>query len=65
MLEKGDVKAAAEACEAYLEKHPGNTALLAWKSIVLQELGAREAARGLHIALFQQRQHFVGTGQAR
>ena len=47
LLEKGDVKAAAEACEAYLKRHPGNTALLAWKALVLQELGAREAARGL------------------
>ncbi len=45
LLEKGDVKAAGKACEAYLEGHPGDTSLLAWKAIVLHELGEREAAR--------------------
>ena len=47
LLEMGDVKAAAEACEAYLEKHPDDTSLLAWRAIVLHELGEQEAERSL------------------
>jgi hypothetical protein len=47
LLELGDVKAASEACEVYLEKHPNDTSLLAWRAIVLRELGEREAARSL------------------
>ena len=44
LLERGDAKAAAAACKAYLEEHPGDTALLAWRAIVLHELDEREAA---------------------
>ncbi|MFQ5775321.1 MAG: tetratricopeptide repeat protein [Kiloniellaceae bacterium] len=47
LLERGDAAAAAAACEAYLEGHPGDTAILAWKAIVLHELGERESARTL------------------
>jgi len=47
LLERGDTKAAAEACEAYLREHPGDTALLAWRAVVLRELGERETARSL------------------
>ena len=47
LLERGDTKAAAEACEAYLREHPGDTALLAWRAVVLHELGERETARTL------------------
>ncbi len=47
LLERGDTKAAAEACEAYLQEHPGDTALLAWRAVVLHELGERETARTL------------------
>jgi len=47
LLERGDTKAAAEACEAYLQEHPGDTTLLAWRAVVLRELGERETARTL------------------
>ncbi len=47
LLEMGDVKAASEACEAYLRKHPNDTSLLAWRAIVLRELGERQAERSL------------------
>ncbi len=47
LLERGDVAAALQACEAYLEGHPGDTTLLAWKAVVLHELGEQEAARTL------------------
>jgi len=47
LLEIGDVKAARKACEAYLEEYPNDTSLLAWKAIVLRELGEREASCNL------------------
>ena len=47
LLERGDAKAAAAACEAYLEDHPGDAALLAWKAVVLNELGDAAAAGAL------------------
>ncbi len=39
MLEKGDAGAALEVCDAYLEAYPGNSGMLAFKSIVLGEIG--------------------------
>ena len=47
LLERGDVKAALQVCDAYLEGHPGDTTLLAWKAVVLHELGEQEAERTL------------------
>ncbi len=38
---------ALEVCDAYLEARPGDTALLAMKAVVLDELGEREAVRAL------------------
>lgn len=47
LLQRGDAAAAAEACAAYLARHPGDTAMLAWQAIVLNEIGERQAARTL------------------
>ena len=38
-LETGDPDAAIATCEGFLAEHPGNTALLAVKTILLNELG--------------------------
>ncbi|MFQ5954834.1 MAG: tetratricopeptide repeat protein [Kiloniellales bacterium] len=47
LLERGDAAAAAAACAAYLDRHPGDAALLAWRAILHHEMGEREAARRL------------------
>ncbi|MEE8245628.1 MAG: TIGR02466 family protein, partial [Alphaproteobacteria bacterium] len=47
LLESGDTRAAAEVCEGFLAGHPGDSALLAFKAVVLDELGERGAARAL------------------
>jgi tetratricopeptide (TPR) repeat protein len=47
LLQRGDVAAAAEASAAYLARHPGDTAMLAWRAIVMNELGEPAAAREL------------------
>ena len=47
LLESGDTRAAAEVCEGFLVGHPGDSALLAFKAVVLDELGERGAARAL------------------
>ena len=46
-LQNGDARAAVAACDAYLRGHPGDTAVLAFKALALDEAGEREAARTL------------------
>ncbi len=43
-LEAGDTDAALDVCEEYLAAHPGNTALLAFKAVVLNERDDSAAA---------------------
>lgn len=47
LLQKGAREAALESCDACLARAPGNTAALALKVTVLEELGDRPLARGL------------------
>ena len=47
LLHGGDPGAAVALCDTFLETHPGETAILAFKSVALHELGDREAARYL------------------
>ena len=47
LLQRGDAAAAAEASAAYLARHPGDTAMLAWRAIVMNEIGEQAAARDL------------------
>ena len=47
LLERGDPRAAIEVCDAFLKDHPGNTGVLAFKAIALDELGERSAVRFL------------------
>ena len=46
-LELGEPERALADCEAFLEEHPGNTALLACKAVLLNELGRDEALEAL------------------
>ena len=46
-LQQGDGAAALALSEVYLKVHPGDSGLLAFKAIVLDELGQREAVRSL------------------
>jgi len=46
-LQQGDPEAALVLSEAYLKVHPGDSGLWAFKAIVLDELGEREAVRSL------------------
>ena len=46
-LQNGDVRAAVAACDAYLHGHPGDTGVLAFKALALDEAGERDAARTL------------------
>ena len=46
-LRQGDPAAALAVCDAYLSANPGDSGLLAFKAIVLDELGDRSAARTL------------------
>ncbi len=46
-LQQGDARAAVAVCDAYLRHHPGDTGVLAFKALALEEAGAREAARTL------------------
>ena len=47
LLERGEPQAALDVCDSYLGEHPGNTSVLAFKAIVLGELGERGQARHL------------------
>ena len=46
-LQRGDPRAALEVCRAYLEVRPGDSGVLAFQAIVLDELGARDELRAL------------------
>ena len=46
-LQQGDPRAALDVCDAFLQDHPAQTDLLAFKAIALGELGASERAREL------------------
>ena len=46
-LQRGDPRSALDVCEAYLKVHPGDSGVLAFKAIVLDELGERDSARTL------------------
>lgn len=47
LLERGEPRAALAECDAYLREYPGNTSVLAFKAIVLDELGEGDRARHL------------------
>jgi len=46
-LDQGDLESAEALCDRYLDAHPGDSALLAFKTIVLYELGNGDAMRKL------------------
>jgi tetratricopeptide (TPR) repeat protein len=46
-LQRGDPRAALKVCRAYLEARPGDSGVLAFQAIVLDELGARDELRAL------------------
>ncbi|MDP6389908.1 MAG: tetratricopeptide repeat protein [Alphaproteobacteria bacterium] len=46
-LEVGDPAKALDACDSYLARHPGDTAAMAFKCVVLTELGEATAATDL------------------
>ena len=43
-LQQGDPAAALAVCDGYLDRHPGNTNLLAFKAVALEDLGQAQAA---------------------
>ena len=47
MLKQGDAAAALAVCDAYLAGHRGDSGMLAFKSIVLAELGEADSQRAL------------------
>lgn len=47
-LQQGDPEAALDVCETYLETHPGQTDLLAFKAVSLWDLGKDDDARKLN-----------------
>ncbi len=47
-LKQGKAEAALDLCDDYLKAHPGNISMLAFKAIVLEELGDREGVRELY-----------------
>ncbi len=47
-LQQGEAKAALDVCNAFLENHPGQTDLLAFKAVSLWDLGKKEQARELN-----------------
>ena len=51
LLERGEPEAALAVCDAYLGKYPGNTSVLAFKAIVLDEMG--DGARVRHLVDFE------------
>jgi uncharacterized protein (TIGR02466 family) len=46
-LQQGEAQAALDVCNAFLENHPGQTDLLAFKAVSLWDLGQEEQARSL------------------
>ena len=46
-LDMGDAAKALAGCEAFLAEHPGNTAVLAFKAVLLNELDEQEALEAL------------------
>lgn len=46
-LQREDPESALAVCEAFLDAHPGDTAVLAFKAVVLGDLGRRDAAGAL------------------
>ena len=46
-LQRGDPRAALEVCRAYLKVRPGDSGVLAFQAIVLDELGERDELRAL------------------
>jgi len=46
-LQQGGPQAALDVCNAFLESHPAQTDLLAFKAVCLWDLGEEELARGL------------------
>ena len=46
-LARGETHAALRLCDRFLERHPGDTGMLAFKTIALRETGAADAARAL------------------
>lgn len=46
-LTRGDPHAALALCDRFLERHPDDTGMLAFKTIALRECGADDAARAL------------------
>ncbi len=47
-LKQGKAEAALDLCDDYLKAHPGNISMLAFKAIVLEELGRRHDVRELY-----------------
>ncbi|MFQ6023102.1 MAG: tetratricopeptide repeat protein [Acidiferrobacterales bacterium] len=47
LLERGEARAAVQVCDGYLKAHPGNTGVLAFKAVALNELGERDSVRFL------------------
>ena len=47
-LKQGKAEAALGLCDDYLKDNPGNISMLAFKAIVLEELGRREGVRELY-----------------
>jgi len=46
-LDRGDPRTALALCNRFLETHPGNTAMLAFKTFALREAGELDAGRAL------------------
>ncbi len=46
-LTRGETQAALALCDRFLQRHPGDTGMLAFKTIALRESGADDAARAL------------------
>ena len=47
-LQQGEPQAALEVCDAFLQSHPGQTDLLAFKAVALWDTGEEEQARRLN-----------------
>jgi tetratricopeptide (TPR) repeat protein len=48
LLQQGKAQAALEVCDAFLENHPGQTDLLAFKAVSLWDMGEEDQARQLN-----------------
>ena len=47
-LQQGNARAAVDLCDGFLEDHPGNISILAFKAIALEELGDQDGVRELY-----------------